>query len=110
MPYVSKLVAGIAAFLNVFLPGIGTMITACAGSGVVSKTQLIVGLLQFFTAYILIGYIWSWYWAYLIVMKAMDPRGMQANPAGVSNMANNPNYAANPVGYDNDPSGFGNNR
>ena len=66
--------------------------------------------MQFFTAYILIGYIWSWYWAYLIVTKAFDPRGMQANPASVSNMASNPNYAANPVGYDNDPSGFGNNR
>ena len=38
VPYVTKPVAIIAAILNFFLPGFGTMIAACAATDTVSKT------------------------------------------------------------------------
>ena len=72
VPYVTKPVAIIAAILNFLLPGFGTMIAACAASDTVSKTQLTVGLIQFLTSVVLIGWIWAIYWGYLLVMKAMD--------------------------------------
>lgn len=37
-----------------------------------SKTQLFVGILQFLTAIALIGYIWSWYWSYLLIGKSFE--------------------------------------
>ena len=72
VPYVSKPVAIIAAILNFLLPGFGTVLAACMASDNVSKTQLCVALVQFLTSWILIGWIWSIYWGYLLVMKAMD--------------------------------------
>ena len=62
----------IAAILNLILPGFGTMIASCSTQGAISKTQLAVGFIQFLTTYILIGWIWSIYWGYLIAMKAFD--------------------------------------
>ena len=62
-------------------------------------------MLQLFTGPLLIGYVWSWYWAYLIVMKTFNPHAMKQN----QNMAASGRLAANPVSYDNDP-GFMNNR
>ena len=72
MPYVGKPVAIIAAILNIILPGFGTALAACMANDNVSKTQLVIGLIQFLTSFVLIGWIWSIYWGYLLVMKAMD--------------------------------------
>ena len=82
MPTVNKYV-GIAAFIfNLVLPGFGTAIAACAADGPVPKLQLAIGLFQFLTTYILIGWVWSIYWGYLIVAKAWGPvRGGQAQAA-----------------------------
>ena len=106
VPILTKPLGIICAIINVFLPGWGTMISTCAGGGVVAKTQIIIGLLQFVTAPILVGYIWSWYWAYLIVTKAWNPSGqgagflpprsdaLNANAGLASGMHNNrQNYA-----------------
>ena len=69
VPKVNQYV-GIAVFVfNLILPGFGTAIAACAGESV-SKLQLAIGLFQFLTTYILVGWIWSIYWGWLIASKA----------------------------------------
>ena len=71
VPKVIKAVAVFFAILNVILPGFGTMFSACITTETeVSKAQIVIGLVQFFTSYIIIGWIASIYWGYLIVMKA----------------------------------------
>ena len=76
VPKVSKPVAYVVAFVNVILPGWGTAIAAFAATSssqsAVSKTQLAIGLMQFLTTFALIGWAWSIYWGYLMVMKAME--------------------------------------
>ena len=83
VPLVSKPVAIVAAVLNFLIPGLGTAIAACASQDVVSKSQLMLGLLQFLTSFVLIGWIMSIYWGYLIVMKALG------NPVHGQMMQNN---------------------
>ena len=72
VPYVSKPVAVVAAIFNLLIPGFGTVIASCAADQNVSKTQLLIGLLQFLTSFVLIGWIMSIYWGYLICTKAFD--------------------------------------
>lgn len=73
VPKVSPFCSYICAFMNVVLPGSGTILASCySSSNYVSKTQIIIGLHQFITALLIIGWIWSIYWGYLIVMKAKD--------------------------------------
>lgn len=85
VPKVSKPVAFVAGGMNVILPGWGTMVAACAASENVSKTQLTIGILQFLTSWMLIGWILSIYWGYMIVMKALDQGNMR--PGGQANAA-----------------------
>mmetsp|Transcript_12231 Transcript_12231/g.12045 ORF Transcript_12231/g.12045 Transcript_12231/m.12045 type:complete len:81 (+) Transcript_12231:69-311(+) len=54
--------------INIILPGWGTMISACCGSDLDVFT-ILVGLVQLFTAWLLIGWLWSIYWGYLIFKK-----------------------------------------
>ena len=101
VPYVNQVVGVIAAILNLILPGFGTMIASCAGNGAVSKTQLAIGLIQFLTTYILVGWIWSIYWGYLIAVKAFDARGMRgAQGAGLGMNAGAYNAAGGQFGND----------
>ena len=50
--------AVVCLVLNVFLPGVGTMISACAGKEF-NGMALLFGLLQLLTAFIVVGWIWS---------------------------------------------------
>ena len=73
VPKVAVFTSYICAFLNVVLPGSGTILSSCySSSNYVSKTQIIIGLHQFVTALLIVGWAWSIYWAYLIVTKAKD--------------------------------------
>ena len=76
VPKVSLPVAYVTAFVNVILPGFGTMIAAFAATttsqSAVSKTQLAIGLMQFLTTFALVGWVWSIYWGWLIVQRAMN--------------------------------------
>ena len=51
--------------------GLGTMISSCFCAKW-SKTLFMVGVFQLFLAYILIGWILSIYWGYLIVKKSLQ--------------------------------------
>ena len=69
VPIVHNIPSYIICAFNIILPGVGTCISACLADRYVSnKTQLIVGVFQFLTAYIIFGWIWSIYWGYLIVL------------------------------------------
>ena len=72
VPYVPKHIAFISALINFVIPGLGTCITACMAEESVSKTQLTIALFQFLTAFILIGWVCSIYWSYLIVNKSFE--------------------------------------
>lgn len=57
--------------LNIIFSGVGTII-----GGIMTKDkdkklkQILVGVAQFFTSFILVGWIWSVFWAYLIHYKS----------------------------------------
>ena len=59
-------------YLSIYNPlGSGTMIISCFTEKW-SKTLFMVGLFQLFLAYILIGWLFSIYWGYLIVKKSFE--------------------------------------
>ncbi len=70
MPKLSNIWAYVCAILNLVLPGIGTILSAILGDANINKTQLMVGIFQFLTAITLVGFVWSIYWAYLIVVES----------------------------------------
>ena len=73
VPKVNKPLAVFCGIINVILPGSGTITAACATPDEkVSKSQLIIGVLQFFLSLVLIGYVWSIYWSYLIIGKSFE--------------------------------------
>ena len=70
VPKLSNVWAYVCGFLNLVLPGTGTILSSILGSPNINKTQMMVGIFQFLTAVTLIGFIWSIYWAYLIVAES----------------------------------------
>merc|ERR1712060_163858 len=55
--------------VNIFLPGIGTCISACLGDSFKCNT-LIIGILQFFTSGLVLGWLWSIFHGVLLVKAA----------------------------------------
>ena len=73
--------------MNVLLAGSGTLISAVFNVNIetspldpqmivrkskISKTTLIIAILQMLMAWIIIGWIWSIYWGYLIYKKGLE--------------------------------------
>ena len=85
VPYVSQSAAFICLAINIFLPGVGTMICACMGDKNINKTQLAMGLIQLMTAVYLIGWFLGIYWGYLIVAKSQRESEQQRAAEGFSN-------------------------
>ena len=54
--------------LNLLLPGTGTITAAFYND--FDKTQFVIGILQLCTSVYLIGWAWSIFWGYLIVVKS----------------------------------------
>lgn len=69
LPVLNPALAVILLIVNIFLPGVGTMILGCLNGGC-NWTHIIVGLLQFITAGIIIGWIWSIWWGILLVQRS----------------------------------------
>ena len=49
VPKVSAVVAFVAFAMNILIPGLGTIIAACAVDDMVPKTHVLIGVLQFLT-------------------------------------------------------------
>jgi len=47
--------------LNIFLPGWGTVFAGIIVNPTLAKNNLVIGTIQYFTAFLLIGWIWSIY-------------------------------------------------
>ena len=89
VPKLNKVLAVVFAIINLILPGFGTMFAACfTQEQEVSKAQIAIGFIQLFTSAIIIGWIWSIYWGYLMVTKAMQEDTQQ--------YSRQPNYAPPP--------------
>jgi hypothetical protein len=72
VPKLNNTTPYVVAAVNVVLPGVGTMIAACVGYPQSwSKTQLSCGLLQMLTAVFVIGWLWSLYWSFLFIRRAL---------------------------------------
>ena len=73
VPKLTKPIAAVCSIFNVILPGTGTIIAACmTEETLISKTQVLVGFMQFLLSILIIGYFWSWYWAYLLFAKSFE--------------------------------------
>ena len=64
----------IMAILNVVWPGCGTFWSGILGEGKGCHPKwqmeaLVIGIAQGFSTCIFVGFLWSWYWAYLIFKK-----------------------------------------
>ena len=68
IPATSTILAVILLLLNIFLPGVGTIVMSFM-EGFKVKT-LIVGILQLVLAGLIIGWIWSIYWGILVLQKS----------------------------------------
>ena len=76
VPYVSKGLSVLVLFLNLLLPGLGTAIAACNTKyDSVSKAQLVVAGFQFLTCFLIVGFIFAFYWSFLIIKKAFSEDG-----------------------------------
>ena len=61
---------GLVVFLvNILWPGMGTILAGFLNKDAMMN-NLIVGLIQMFTCFIVVGYIWSVYTGYLIWQKS----------------------------------------
>ena len=91
VPVLGNIWAYVCFFLNVVLPGTGTMICACLGDANINKTQLIMGFVQLITSPYLIGWFLSMYWGYLIVKKSSGDHNeiKQLMNAGGNGQVNN---------------------
>ena len=73
VPRVGSPMHVVLLILNIIIPGLGTMIVSCYTEKW-SKTLFAIGVFQLFLAYILIGWIFSIYWGWLIFQKSTkDP-------------------------------------
>ncbi len=69
IPSLSQVVAIILFILNIIFPGIGTILSSFLGGGF-RPWQLLVGFLQLILTILLIGWIWSIYWGFLMFEKS----------------------------------------
>jgi hypothetical protein len=67
VPYMNCLFAWIIFIINIFAPGVGTIICGVVGC---SFDCLLIGVLQILLAPFIIGWIWSIYWGFLCVEKS----------------------------------------
>ena len=94
VPELQNLWAYVCFALNILLPGTGTMLCACLGDRNLNKTQLGVGMVQLLTSVYLIGWVFSIYWGYLILIKSKgdhnEIKQLIASANGTQNSAAQP--------------------
>ena len=90
VPHLSNMWSYVCAVLNLIIAGSGSMLAAILGDANINKTQLGVGFMQLLTSIYLFGYIWSAYWAYLIVTASDGDHSEVLNLLGQGNRSDNP--------------------
>lgn len=85
VPKIDKPVAIFCAVLNFLLPGFGTLVATCSANDNVSKSQMGMALLQFLTAFFLVGFVLAAYWSYLLVEKAWERENFRSPGASPYN-------------------------
>ena len=86
VPHLTTVVGYGCAVANLVIAGLGTLISAFY-EPYVNKTQVLVGITQFLLSPYIIGYLWSIYWSYLIVMK-VGKKGKDTAPLVAPGTAN----------------------
>ena len=76
IPSVSACSAAFVFILNVFFPGVGTLVLACLGPSISCGSQFCVGMLQILLFPFLIGWIWAIYWSFIVCAKV----GIHSHP------------------------------
>ncbi|KAL0490844.1 stum [Acrasis kona] len=67
----------ICMMLNIFLPGIGTLVAACYSKNESKKKwNFIFGVLQLLLSVVLIGWMWSVIWGVLIFIRNRGKAGL----------------------------------
>ena len=70
VPKLAKKYAYACALGNLLISGSGTIASSFLQEGPMNKTQFIIGLFQFLLSPYLIGYLWSLWWIYKLIMAA----------------------------------------
>ena len=76
IPCVPTGLALLYAILNLIYPGVGTALTGVSGFEI-SLLTVTVGVVQFLTQDVYLGWVWSILWASLIVDAAWNPTPQQ---------------------------------
>ena len=71
VPKVDKMIAIVLLVVNIFLPGIGTIVAAIMDGFDVKN--VIFGCLQFLLAALLIGWVWAIFWSILMIKRSSIP-------------------------------------
>lgn len=58
----------VVLLLNVIMPGVGTIFAALNSPELMTET-ILVGIFQFLTAFIVIGYVWSIAWSIELIKR-----------------------------------------
>ena len=90
VPHLSNTWAYVCAIMNLIIAGSGSMLASILGDANINKTQLGVGFMQLLTSIYLFGYVWSAYWAYLIVITSDGDHSEVLNLLGQGNRSDNP--------------------
>ena len=69
LPVMPKGLAIVLLVINIFFPGIGTILASALGNEC-RPFNILVGLLQILTAGIIIGWVWSIWWGLIMVEKS----------------------------------------
>ena len=70
VPSMDKTMALVMLIINIFFPGFGTIIGALVGKTSEVGLQIVIGIIQLLTAWLLIGWIWAIWWGIIMVQKA----------------------------------------
>jgi hypothetical protein len=113
IPITTPITAYLILILNIFLPGVGTMWMACAGDKFIG-INILHGLLQIITAWLIIGWVCAILWGVLCVNRALETEVvnvsrhvvyLQSNPPPVINQPQNEFINNQPnTNYNNPPS------
>ena len=85
------------------LIGLGTILLSVVGFKQFSKVQLVIGIMQFASSWLIIGYIWSIGWAVLIFFKKTPEEQLLKPGAGGQDQYNERPIGANPIPFEIQP-------